>query len=80
MDILSVKQVTGLSTGCMTGQVAEPSCLYHTKHFQLKNFSYYFLIKKHYIKMSDSESDTEITIANDLVVTKYKMAGEIANR
>jgi hypothetical protein len=30
--------------------------------------------------MSDSESDTEITIANDLVVTKYKMAGEIANR
>lgn len=31
-------------------------------------------------KMSDSESDTEITIANDLVVTKYKMAGEIANR
>jgi len=30
--------------------------------------------------MSDSESDTECTIANDLVVTKYKMAGEIANR
>lgn len=37
-------------------------------------------IQKHFIKMSDSESDTEITIANDLVVTKYKMAGEIANR
>lgn len=30
--------------------------------------------------MSDSESDNECTIANDLVVTKYKMAGEIANR
>merc|ERR1712131_160521 len=32
-------------------------------------------------KMSDSESDNEeFTIANDLVVTKYKMAGDIANR
>jgi len=30
--------------------------------------------------MSDSEPDVENTIANDLVVTKYKMAGEIANR
>ena len=31
--------------------------------------------------MSDSESDNEeFTIANDLVVTKYKMAGDIANR
>ena len=30
--------------------------------------------------MSDSESDNECTIANDLVVTKYKMAGEICNR
>lgn len=30
--------------------------------------------------MSDSESDNECTIANDLVVTKYKMAGEIADR
>ena len=33
------------------------------------------------LKMSDSESDNEeFTIANDLVVTKYKMAGDIANR
>jgi hypothetical protein len=31
--------------------------------------------------MSESgDSDSEHTIANDLVVTKYKMAGEIANR
>lgn len=30
--------------------------------------------------MSDSDSDNECTIANDLVVTKYKMAGEIADR
>jgi len=30
--------------------------------------------------MSDSESDNENTIANDLVVTKYKMAGEICNK
>lgn len=31
--------------------------------------------------MSDSESDNEeFTIGNDLVVTKYKMAGDIANR
>ena len=34
-----------------------------------------------FVKMSDSESDNEeFTIANDLVVTKYKMAGDIANR
>ena len=39
-----------------------------------------FSFRSTFIKMSDSESDTEITIANDLVVTKYKMAGEIANR
>ena len=32
-------------------------------------------------KTSDSESDNEeFTIANDLVVTKNKMAGDVANR
>ena len=29
--------------------------------------------------MSDSESETEKTIAEDVVVTKYKMAGDMAN-
>ena len=28
---------------------------------------------------SSSESDTEKTIADDLVVTKYKMAGKMSN-
>ena len=42
------------------------------------NFIFFFLERE---IMSDSESDNEeFTIANDLVVTKYKMAGDIANR
>lgn len=29
--------------------------------------------------MSDSDSDAEQTIADDVVVTKYKMAGDMSN-
>ncbi|CBY32564.1 unnamed protein product [Oikopleura dioica] len=45
MDRLSVKQVTGLSTGCMTGQVADPSLKLNSsfvEEFQIFNDSSHF--------------------------------------
>ena len=55
----------------------------HCLKLEDKNsFQIYDLFQKPtHLIMSDSESDNEeFTIGNDLVVTKYKMAGDIANR